>query len=100
DALPISPMMVLEIARDDAIGMVWAIPDVIDDGALGGELGAHPVVQRIEFFLREKAPPHPRLIGEEEDKISRSVQPADRLCRVRHPADALARAHIAVVMVD
>src|SRR5207248_1657826 len=83
-----------------SVGMMRAISDVIDHGTLGSKLGAHPVVQRIEFRFREEAAGDAGLIGEEEHEIPSVIQSADRLCRVRHPADALARAHIAVIVVD
>ena len=41
------PGMIFEIAGDGARGMMRAIPDVVDHGALGSELGAHPVVQAL-----------------------------------------------------
>ena len=69
-------------------------------GALRGELGAHPVVQRVEFVLGEEAARHAGLVGEEEHEIAGLVEPADRFRRVRHPADAVARAHVAVVVID
>ena len=92
--------MVFEIAGDGAVGMVRAISDVVDAGALRGKFGAHPVVQRVELVLGEEAARHAGLVGEEEHEIAGVVQPADRLRRIRHPADALLRAHVAVVMVD
>ena len=67
---------------------------------LRGEFGKHPVVQRVEFILGEVTARHAGLIGEEEHEISGLVEPADRLRRVRHPADPLPRAHIAVVVID
>ena len=45
--------MIFEVAGDGARGMMRAIPDVVDHGALGGELGAHPVVQDINFHFGE-----------------------------------------------
>ena len=96
----LSPVMVFEIALDRSVGMMRAIPDVVDTRALGGEFGEHPVVQRVEFVFGEEAARHAGLIGEEEHEISGVVEPADRLGRVRHPADPLPRAHIAVVVVD
>jgi len=96
----LSPVMVLEIALDRTIGMVRAVADVVDMRALIRKFLAHPVVEGAEIVLGEKAARHAGLIGEKEHKIAGVVEPADRLCRVRHPADALARAHVAVVVVD
>src|SRR4051812_18462061 len=92
--------MVFQIAGNGAVGMMRAIPDIVDDGALGGEFGAHPVVQHVEFLLGEVAARDAGLVGEEEHVIAGLVEPADRLRRVRHPADPFAGAHIAVVVVD
>ena len=85
----LAPMVIFEIAGDRSFGMVRAISDIVDDCALGGEFGAHPVVQRVEFIFGEETARHAGLIGEEEHQISGRVQPADRLGRVRHPADPL-----------
>ena len=68
--------------------------------ALRRKFGAHPVMQRVELVLGEKTARDAGLVGEEEHEIAGVVQPPDRLRRIRHPADALPRAHIAVVMVD
>ena len=95
-----APVMIFEIALDRPGRMMRAIPDVVDDGALRRQFGEHPVMQRVEFVLGEKAARHAGLVGEEEDEISGVVEPADRLRRVRHPADPLLRAHIAVVVID
>ena len=92
--------MIFQIARDGSRGMVWAISDVVDNSALRRQLRKHPVMQRVEFGLGEKAARHAGLVGEEEDKISRVVEPADRLRRIRHPADPRLRAHLAVVVID
>ncbi len=93
-------MVVLEIAGNRSAGMMRAISDIVDDGALSGELGAHPVVQRAQIVLRKESARHAGLIGEEEHKISGIVQAADRLRRIRHPANPVLRSHKAVVMVD
>ena len=71
--------MIFEIAGDGARGMMRAIPDVVDHGALRGELGAHPVVQHVEFVFGEVAARHAGLVGEEEHEIAGVVQPPDRL---------------------
>ena len=57
-------------------------------------------MQRVEFGLGEEAARDAGLVGEEEHEIAGVVQPPDRLRRIRHPADALLRAHIAVVVID
>src|ERR1700727_2685879 len=98
--LRLSPVMVFEITRDRSIRVMRAIADVVDDGALCGELSAHPVMQGVEFALGEEAACDAGLVGEEEHEIAGVVQPPDRFCRVRHPADAVAGAHIAVVVID
>ena len=49
----LAPVMVFEIAGDGSGGMMRAIPDIVDPGALRGEFGAHPVVQRIDVVLGE-----------------------------------------------
>jgi len=95
-----APVMIFEIARDRSVRMMRTISDVVDHSALGGELGAHPVVQCVELDLGEKAARDAGLVGEEENEIAGIVEPSDRLCRIRHPADPLPCAHIAVVMVD
>src|SRR5262249_46647531 len=93
-------MVVLEIAGNRAVGMVRAISDVVDDGALRQKLLSHPLMQRIELGCGEEAARHAGLVGEEEHEIAGVIQPADRLCRVRHPAKAILAADIAVVMID
>ena len=95
-----APVMILEIARDRSVRMMRAISDVVDDSALRGKLGAHPVMQRVELGFGEKAARDAGLVGEEENEIAGVVEPSDRLRRIRHPADAFPRAHVAVVMVD
>src|ERR1700755_438563 len=80
--------------------MVRAVADIVDARALRQQLGAHPVVQHVEFGLGEEAARHAGLVGEEEHEIAGVVEPAYRSCRVRHPADALARAHVAVIVID
>src|SRR3984957_5806332 len=92
--------MILQIAGHRSLRVMRAIPDVVDDGALRGELGAHPVMQHGELVLGKETARDTGLIGEEEHKISGLVQPADRLRRVRHPANPLTCAHIAVVVID
>src|ERR1700734_1137852 len=57
-------------------------------------------MQRREIVLGEESAGDTGLIGEEEHKISGVVQPADRLRRIRHPANAVACAHVAVVVID
>ena len=96
----LAPVMILEIAGDRSVGMMRAIPDVVDHGALRGEFGAHPVVQHVELVLGEEAARHAGLVGEEEHEIAGIVEPADRLRRIRHPANPVPRAHIAVVVID
>src|SRR4030088_1607394 len=54
----LSPVVVFEIAGNRSVGMMRAISDVIDDGALRGEFGAHPVVQRAQFVLGKEAARH------------------------------------------
>jgi len=64
------------------------------------QFGAHPVVQRAQLVLGNEAARHAGLIGEEEHEVSGRVEPADRLRRVRHPANPVLGAHVAVVVVD
>src|SRR4051812_4227191 len=80
--------------------MVWAIADVINAGALCGEFGTHPLKQRIEFVFGEIASCDAGLVRKQEDEITGIIEPADGLGRVRHPADAIGCAHIAVVVID
>src|ERR1700738_132773 len=96
----LAPMVIPKIAGDRSIGMMRAIPDIVDDGVLRGEFGAHPVVQRVEIGFGKKAARHAGLIGEEEYEISGVVGAGERLCRIRHPADPVRCAHVAVIMVD
>src|SRR4051812_36840675 len=95
-----APLVIFQIAGHGAIWMVRAIPDVVDVRALCCEFREHPVVQRIELGLGEKAARDARLIGEEEYKIAGLVEAADRFRRIRHPANPVLRPHVAVVMVD
>src|SRR5579862_9456544 len=80
--------------------MMRAVADVVDHSALRSEFAPHPVMQRVERIFREKATRDAGLIGEEEHEIAGVVEPADRFRRIRHPADAVACAHIAVVIID
>src|SRR5260370_41646089 len=93
-------MGVLEIGWKRCGGMVGAISDIGDDSALGGEFGAHPVVQGAQIIPGKKAARYAGLIGEEEYKISGLVEAAERLRCIRHPANPVLRAHIAVVVID
>ena len=93
-------MVILEIALDGSRRMMRTVSDVVDPRALRQKFRAHPVVQHIELGLGEEAARDAGLVGEEEHEIAGLVQAADRACRVRHPANAFACAHIAVVMVD
>ena len=54
----------------------------------------------LQFVLGEEAARDAGLVGEEEHEIAGLVEAADRLGRIRHPADPLLRAHIAVVVID
>src|ERR1700739_1930485 len=54
----------------------------------------------IERFFGKEAARHAGLVGEQEHEIAGLVQPRYRLGGVRHPADAIPGAHIAVVMID
>ena len=96
----LSPVMIFEIAFDRSVGMMRAISDIVDPRALRGEFGAHPVVQNAQIVLGEESARDARLIGEKEHKISGFVESADRLRRVRHPANSLPCPHIAVVVID
>ena len=95
-----APMMILEIAGNGSVGMMRAIPDVVDDGALAASSARIQSCSVLSSCFGEEAARHPGLVGEEKHEISGVVQPADRLRRIRHPADAVAGAHIAVIMVD
>ena len=57
-------------------------------------------MQRVEIVLGKEAARHAGLIGEEEHEIPGIVEPADRFRGIRHPANPLMRAHVAVVMID
>src|SRR5246127_2392975 len=57
-------------------------------------------MQRVDLNFGEEATRHAGLVREEEDEIAGVIQPADRLCRVRHPANAVLAADIAVVVID
>src|ERR1700758_2847844 len=57
-------------------------------------------MQRVDLNFGEEATRHAGLVREEEDEIAGVIQPADRLCRVRHPANAILAADIAVVVID
>src|SRR5882762_1844609 len=93
-------MVIFEIAGNRSVRMMRAISDVVDNGTQGGELAPHPVVQRAQFVLGEESARHAGLIGEEEHKISGIVEAADCLRRIRHPANPVMSAHIAVIVVD
>ena len=47
--------MVFQITGNRTIGMMRAIPDVIDDCSLAGEFGAHPIVQCAQLILVKEA---------------------------------------------
>ncbi len=53
-----------------------------------------------DIVLGEQAARDAGLVRDDEDEIAGLVEPADRGGRARHPAKALARADIAVVVVD
>ncbi len=96
----LSPMVVFEIALDRSVGMMRAIADIVDHGALRGELAPHPAVQAVEIVLGKETARHAGLIGEEKHEIAGFVKSLDGLRRVRHPADPIARTHVAVVVID
>ena len=77
-----------------------AIPDVVDPCALRGQLRAHPVEQRIEFAFGKMTMRHAGLVGEEEHQIAGIVEPANGFGGVRHPADLVVAADMAVVVID
>src|ERR1700722_2372961 len=92
--------MIFQIARHRSLGVMRAIPDIVDHRALRCKLGAHPVMQRDEIVLGKETARDAGLIGEDEHEISCGVQPVDRPGGIRHPAYPLTRAHIAVVVID
>eukprot|EP01035_Chromulina_nebulosa_P041328 gene41328-55899_t len=87
-----APRVILEIAGDRAGGMVRAIADVVDHGAFGFQLGAHPVMQ---LSARDAG-----LVGENEYQIAGVVEATDGLCRIGHPADRFRLEHMMVIVID
>ena len=57
-------------------------------------------MQHTQLVFGEEAARDAGLVGEQEDKISGVVEAADRFRRIRHPADAVLRAHKTVVVID
>jgi hypothetical protein len=80
--------------------MVRTIPDVIDARALRRQFRAHPVVQDAKIVFAKISARDARLIGEDENEIAGVVQAPDGFCGVRHPANPVTGAHIAIVVVD
>ncbi len=95
-----SPVVVFQISGDRSIRVMRAISDVVDVSAVRGEFGAHPCMQHAQFLFAEKSVGDAGLIGEQKHEISGVVEAPDRFRRIRHPADAVLRAQITVVVVD
>src|SRR6185437_500330 len=72
----LSPVVIFEITRNRTLRMVRAITDVVDDGALRRQFGAHPVMQHVERFFAIEAARDAGLVGEEENEIAGLVESA------------------------
>ena len=66
----------------------------------GANLPRHLCFDRAINIFGEIAAGHAGLIREQEDVIARVVEATDRGRGIRHPANAILRAYIAVVVID
>ncbi len=85
---------------DASLRMIGTIVEGIDDGALRGELIAHPRVQGEHAVLAIVSVGDAGLVGHHHHAVAKGVEAADAGDRTWHPFDLLGPVHVAVIDVE